>query len=178
MLDEKRIKEAKENIATYIEEELIWKVNIQNKDVLNTYIRNYKESLAVAESVNSQNISSLWVIVSSYYAMFYVTNAVLYCQGYKIGNKVCHKITSDALIVFIRDKLKKNLIEEYEEAKAEALEIIGSRSDEIIGYYDQELDKRSIFQYESTDEIKKSKAETSLKRAKNFVFELSRLIKQ
>lgn len=67
-------------------------------------------------------------------------------------------------------------MEEYEELKEEALKIIGKKADEIISTFDQELEKRSTFQYQSTEEIKRVKAETSLKRAKDFVFEMKKLL--
>ncbi|MEK6983658.1 MAG: hypothetical protein AABX33_03720 [Nanoarchaeota archaeon] len=171
MLNEKRVKEAESNVKRYLEESLLWKFKMSRNEIMETYQRNYKESLDVA-----QNLSNLWVIVVSYYSMYYIANAVLYKIGYKIGSKVSHKVTADALIVFVRNKLKKELLEEYEEAKEEAMEIIGRKTDEILESFDQELEKRSIFQYESTEEIKRAKANTSLDRAKRFVFEMKKLL--
>ena len=108
--------------------------------------------------------------------MYYIANVVLYKIGYKVGSKVSHKVTSDAIIVFVRNKLKKSLIEDYEKAKEEALDIIGRKTDEIISSFDKEMEKRSFFQYETTEEIKKSKAKTSLERAKRFIFEMEKLL--
>lgn len=108
--------------------------------------------------------------------MFYIANAVLLEFGYKTGDKVAHKVTNDALIVLVRDKIKKGLLEEYETAKEDALEIASVKSDEIINFYALELDKRSRFQYEMTESIQKQKAETSIKRAKLFMFELKKLL--
>ena len=175
MLDEKRIKEAQDNINIYQQEGLLFKIKSQNKDILGTYRSNYKESFAVAKKLFSDETSNLWVIVCSYYSMFYITNAVLYTLGYKIGLKIVHKVASDSLIALVRRKLKKALIEDYEEAKKEALDIIGRKTDEIIGSFDSEMEKRSIFQYESTEEIKRTKANTSLERAKTFIFEMEKI---
>ena len=108
--------------------------------------------------------------------MFYIANAVLYKNRYKVGSKSAHKITADALIVFVRDKLKKSLLEGFEEAKEEAMGIIGRKTDEIISSFDNELEKRSIFQYETTEEIKRAKAKTSLERANKFIFEMKKLL--
>ena len=108
--------------------------------------------------------------------MYYITNAVLYKIGYKVGSKISHKVSSDALIVFIKNKLKKELLKDYEDAKEDALEIMGRKTDEIILSFEQEMNKRSLFQYESTDEIKRAKAKTSLERAKRFVFEMNKLL--
>ncbi len=176
MLDTERIKEAESNIKKYLEDRLLWKYGFFARDILQAYIRNYEDSLEVSQKLFEQNLSSLWVIVTSYYSMYYIANAVLYKVGYKVGSKVSHKITADALIVFIRNKLRKELLEEYEEAREEALELIGKKADEIISHFDKELEKRSIFQYESTEEIKRSKAETSLKRSKEFIFEMKKLL--
>src|SRR3989344_4101979 len=176
MLNEKRLKEAESNVKVYLEDGLIWKYKDPRQEILETYQRNYQESLDVAQKLFEQNLSNLWIIVISYYSMYYITNAVLYKIGYKIGSKVSHKVTADALIVFVRNKLKKNLLEDYEQAKEEALEIIGRKTDEIIESFDREMEKRSTFQYESTEEIKRTKANTSLERAKRFVFEMKKLL--
>lgn len=176
MLDENRIKEAQKNVASYQEDRLLWKVKSSKEDIRKTYERNYKESFDIATKLFEEGLSNLWVVVCSYYSMFYIANAVLYKIGYKIGSKVVHKVTADALIVYIRNKLKKSLLEDYEEAKEEALDIIGRKTDEIIESFDNEMKKRSIFQYETTEEIKKTKAKTSLERAKKFIFEMKKLL--
>lgn len=176
MPNEKIIKEAETNIQKYLEDGLFWKCRIADNKILETYKRNYIESLNIAKKLFDENLSNLWVIVISYYAMYYIANAVLYKIGYKIGSKVSHKVTADALVVFVRNKLKKSLLGDYKEAKEEALEITGRRADEIIGSFDKEMGKRSFFQYKTTEEIKKAKAKTSLKRAKRFIFEMKRLL--
>ena len=176
MLNDKRVKEAESNVKRYLEEGLLWKSKAFKNEIMETYQRNYRESLDVAQKIFDQDLSNLWVIVISYYTMYYIANAVLYEIGYKIGSKVSHKVTADALIVFVRNKLKKELLEEYEEAQEEALEIVGKKTEEIISHFDRELEKRSLFQYESTEEIKRGKAETSLKRAKEFIFEMKKML--
>ncbi len=176
MLDEKRVKEAENNIKIYLDDDLIVKVKDFRKEILETYKRNYNESLKVAKILFEKNLSHLWVVVTSYYTMYYTANAVLYNIGYKVGSKVSHKVTSDALIVFVRNKLKKSLIEDFEEAKEEALEIIGRKTDEIISSFDREWEKRSFFQYETTETIKRAKAKTSFERAKKFIFEMEKLL--
>ena len=177
MLNEKRIKEAESNIRGYLQEGLIKKHAVFRKEILETYERNYQESLDIAQMIAEKSLSNLWTIVISYYSMYYMANAVLYKIGYKIGHKISHKVTADALIVFIRNKLKKSLLEDFEESKEEALDIIGRKTDDIIISFDQEMGKRSIFQYESTEQVKKAKAQTSLDRAKKFVFEMKKLLK-
>ena len=176
MLDESRIKEAEKNVQAYLQDKLLWKHSGIRSDILSTYRRNFEESLMAAQKLYDLELSNLWVIVTSYYAMYYIVNAVLYKVGYKVGSKVSHKVTADSIIVFIRNKLKKELLEEYEEAREEALDIIGKKTDEVIGFFDKELEKRSSLQYESTEQIKRTKAQTSLDRAKRFIFEMKKLL--
>ncbi len=176
MLDETRIKEAELNVRGYLQEGLVKKYELFKEEILETYKRNYQESLDVAQKISDKNMSNLWTIVISYYSMYYIANAVLYKIGYKVGHKVSHKVTADALIVFVRNKLKKSLLEDFEQAKEEALDIIGRKTDEIIESFDKEMEKRSVFQYESTEQIKQAKAKTSLDRAKTFIFEMKKLL--
>lgn len=175
MLDDKRIKEAKVNIKSYLADKLITKEQFR-QIVFDTYIRNHKESLQLAEHVYESKLSNLWTIVTSYYSMFYIANAVIYKLGFKIGSKLAHKVTSDALIEFVRDKLKDSLIEDYENVKEEALEIAKIKADEVVDSFDRERLKRSIFQYETTEAVKISKAKTSLQRAKEFSLEMQKLL--
>ena len=175
MLSEKRIKEAETNARSYLEEGLLKKAVI-DKNVMDILLKNAKESLRVAEEIHQKDFSELWTIVCSYYAMFYYANAVLLKLGYKIGDKIVHKVTSDALIVYVRKKLKESFIGEYEEIKEEALNLAGIKADEIIESFDFERGKRGLIQYKTIEFEKKSKAKTSLQRAKEFAREMEKLI--
>jgi len=175
MLSDKRVKEAESNVHSYLEEGLLRKVTI-DKHVINILLRNAKESLRVADEVHKQNISGLWVIVCSYYAMYYYANAILLTLGYKVGEKIVHKVTSDALIVYVRGKLKESLIEEYEETKEEALLLAGLKADALIESFEFEKQKRSMIQYKTLDVEKQSKAKTSLERVKEFAKEMEKLM--
>ncbi|MBI5881321.1 hypothetical protein HZB90_04280 [archaeon] len=177
MLDDERIREAKSNMKAYLADGLITKQPFR-QIVFDTYMRNHQESLDLAEHVHKNSLSNLWTIVISYYSMFYIANAVLYKKGFKVGTKLAHKITADALIELVRDKLKRSLLEDYENMKEEAMEIAGTKADEIISSFDREREKRSMFQYETTEEIKNSKAQTSFQRAKEFSLEMQKLLQQ
>jgi len=175
MIDEKRKKEAQSNFSRYLQEGLLKKEH--NDLAMNKYIENADISLKTAnELMQSQLKPYLWVIVTSYYSMFYMANAVLLSYGYKTQDKIAHKVTSDALIVLVVDKIRKGLLEEYEDAKEDALEIASVKSEEIIGFYSMEMDKRSRFQYNMTETIQEQKANTSLKRAREFVIEIKKLL--
>ncbi len=173
MLNERRIKEAEANVRTYLREGLLRKSRFNSK-IFNILRKNAYESLNVANFLYKNKKSSLWIIVTSYYSMFYIANALLYKLGYKIGEKIAHKVTTDALIVFVRNKLKKSLIENYEDVRDKALSTI--KSDELIEYLDFERKKRSFIQYNTPEEVKLSIVETSLKRAKRFIFEIKKLL--
>ncbi len=175
MLDNKRIKEAQINMKVYLADDMIRKEPFK-QIIFDTYMKNHKESLKVAEHIQSSNLSHLWTIVVSYYSMFYLANAVLYQMGFKIGSKIAHKITADALIDLVRNKLKSSLLEDYENIKEQALTIAGVKADELIDSFDKERVKREVFQYETTEEIKMSKAKTSFERAKVFNLELYKLL--
>ncbi len=79
-------------------------------------------------------------------------------------------------IVFARNKLTKELLEEFEDTKEDALEFMASKTDSLLEFLDFEREKRSRFQYQMDESIKKSKAVTSISRAKQFVFELKKLL--
>ncbi|GAA5818630.1 MAG: conserved hypothetical protein [Methanobrevibacter sp. CfCl-M3] len=176
MISEKTIENAKNNVKRYLKEGLLQKTEI-NDFIIETYIDRSEESLEIARDIYNSNKSDLWVLVISYYSMFYIANAVLLKNGYKVGDKIAHKVTSDSLIVFIKDKLKDKLIEDYEQAKAETFDLINIEEPNIIANdlvesFEFERKKRSSFQYNLGKNLTKSKAETSLKRAEEFFSQL------
>ena len=110
----------------------------------------------------------------SYYSMFYIANAVLMKHGYKVGDKIAHKVTSDALIAIVKEQLTKELLDGFEETKNQALGTI--KADEIIESFEYERAKRSRFQYTTTEKAKEIKAQTSLKRAKEFMLAMKKIL--
>ena len=173
MLTDKRIKEAQDNFNSYLQDGLVAKKKEFEQIIFNILENNANESLKIAEKLFDNQDSWLWTIVTSYYSMYYIANAVLYKMGYKVGEKIAHKVTADCLIALVRNKLKTSLLEQYEEMQKEAL--AGIKADEIIQSFDYERKKRSIFQYETTEEAKQEKAKVSLERAKEFVNEMKKL---
>ena len=162
----------------YLQDDLLKKqVNSTAKMM---YTENCEVSLQTAQKLlaleTKEYNPSLWVIVASYYSMFYISNAVLLNLGYKVGDKVSHKVTADALIVFVRNKLQKKLLEDYEETKEDALELMSSKADSLLQSLEYEREKRSKFQYQMDEQAKRGKAVTSFERAKEFVFEMKRLL--
>jgi uncharacterized protein (UPF0332 family) len=199
MIDEKRIEEAKRNVKRYIADGLL-KVNDKEiKNFIDFYLKNSETSLLTASllfQISADNklkeelkISKdfecyLWVIVSSYYSMFYIALALLATEGIRVGKEIVHKVTADALINFFiaNEKLAK-LLEDYEEMRKDVMELLGKeelkrKARELISDYEYERRKRSKFQYEIGVSAKQSYAQTSLERAKNFFFEIRKLIKK
>jgi len=175
MLDKKRVDEAQGNVKNYLSEGLLFRKSFEETS-FTVLMNNSKESIETADFLYKNNKSNLWIIVSSYYSMFYMANAVLLKLGYKIGDKIPHKVTSDALIVYVKDKLKQSLLENYEEIKEEALLLAKNKAEGLIENFDNERSKRGFIQYATKESVKASKAETSLKRAKEFIFEMEKLL--
>ncbi len=178
MLDEKKIKEVEKCVRAYLDEGLLKKVENVDERIIKVFEKNAEESLKIAEQLFESNSSSLWTIVCSYYSMFYIANAVLYFLGYKVGHKIAHKVTNEAMTVFVRKYLQDSFLEDFEEAREEALELAGIRADELIEDFGSERVKRTKFQYETTESAMRNKAQTSLERAKRFVFEMRKLLEK
>jgi uncharacterized protein (UPF0332 family) len=199
MIDEKRIEEAKRNVKRYIADGLL-KVNDKEiKNFIDFYLKNSETSLQTASllfqistdeklkeelKISKDFECYLWVIVSSYYSMFYMALALLATEGIRVGKEIVHKVTADALINFFiaNEKLAK-LLEDYEEMRKDVMELLGKeelkrKARELISDYEYERRKRSKFQYEIGVSAKQSYAQTSLERAKNFFFEIRKLIKK
>ena len=103
-----------------------------------------------------------------------MANAVLYRKGLKVGDSSAHAVTANALIVYVRNSLKKSLLEEFADALNDAQATM--KTGDLLSSYLDERKKRGKFQYDMGATLKKSKAETSLKRAKEFVFALRKLL--
>jgi uncharacterized protein (UPF0332 family) len=175
MLDKKTIEGARTNVRRYLDQGLLAQERFQ-EIVSRTLIDNSRESLETADFLAKNNKSRLWVIVCSYYSMFYIANAVLYKLGYKVGDQTPHKVTSDALIVYVKDKLRGSLLENYQEIKEEALLLAQNKAEGLIENFDKEREKRGRIQYRTEEVEKTAKANTSLQRAKEFVKEMEKLL--
>ena len=106
--------------------------------------------------------------------MFYIANAVLYKKGLKVGDTSAHAVTANALIVYVRERLQKSLITDYTQAMSEAQSSM--KAEDLLESYFQEKQKRADFQYNMSLTLKKVKAQTSLTRAKAFVFAMKNLL--
>jgi uncharacterized protein (UPF0332 family) len=173
MLNKELITQAESQVRKYLEDNLLTKVKPEQK-ILDVLIKNAEESLSLAQDILTSNKSDLWVIVTSYYAMFYMANAVLYKKGLKVGDTSAHAVTANALIVYVRNSLKESLIDEFTQAMSEAQSTM--KAEELLEAYFLEKKKRGDFQYNMTLTLKRAKAQTSFDRAKEFTFALRKLL--
>jgi len=202
MIEKERIDEARRNVKIYIEDGLLKTGNKDAARFVEFFMANAESSLRTAsilqEISDANNLKEtlkvsldfeayLWVIVSSYYSMFYAATAILAKQGIRATGQIIHKVTADALIHFFGSNEKPaKLLEQYEEAQTVGLELVGreelmkkmqKKADELIISYEGERKKRSKFQYYIGVQAKKGYAQTSLQRARDFVFEIRKLLK-
>ncbi|MGD0177040.1 MAG: hypothetical protein ABSC50_09485 [Candidatus Bathyarchaeia archaeon] len=203
MISNERIKEADRNVKQYIDDGLFRIKDESIKKFTDFFMRNAESSLQTAallyqisEEKMTKDVlkigagfeSYLWVIVCSYYSMFYAATALLAREGMKARGEMVHKVTADALIHFYisNKKLAKFQLQDYDEAKDVAGELVGreelmkrieKKAGELIVAYEAERKKRSQFQYDTGLMTKKGYANTSLDRAKRFVGEISKILK-
>ncbi len=200
MITEKDIKDAEKNIPQYLLDGLLSK-DKNNSNLMIFYRDTAKMSFQVAQHLYQMSTDEelkkingfnedfecfLWVLVSSYYSMFYIANAALAKLGLKVGDKIPHKITQDALMVYFlsNKRLAKHLLEEYIETKKEVLNLMNMTEEELLKHFQikaHELianfglqrEKRGEFQYNIKTPTKQNVAQISLERAKNFIQEMN-----
>lgn len=204
MIDEKRIKEAESNVKIYLQEGFI-KTKAKDEKIAKIYLEYAENSLQTAQALYkiskedrlkeeaglpSGYESFLWVIVSSYYSMFYAVSYVLLNQGIKVGAKMVHKVTADCLInfLYLSGKIEKSLLDDFNQTKDEAMELMQNLSEEeikmqirqkaieLVKNFDFEMSKRGRFQYNMNESLKEQYAKTSLERARGFLLEMKKLI--
>ena len=202
MIEKARLDQATRNVKTYLTDGLLKTGDKDASRFVDFFMSNAESSLRTAsilQEISDQDTlkqtlktgsdfeAYLWVIVSSYYSMFYSATALLAKQGVRATGQIVHKVTADALIHYFasNEKLAK-LLEQYEEAQTVGLELVGreelmkrmqKKADELIISYEGERKKRSKFQYDIGVQARRGYAQTSLERARTFVFETRKLLK-
>jgi len=203
MIDEKRIEEANRNVKQYLSEGLLRVKDHDVKKFVSFFMEQAERSLRTASFIQELSTddrvkqalkvergfeSYIWVIVISYYSMFYAALAMLARDGVKVGRRIVHKVTADALIhFFVSNKRLVKMLKDYEEVRDTTLELIGREefvrrlerhADELIVAYEREMEKRSRFQYDTGEMVKRGYAETSLERAKEFFSEVRKILSE
>ena len=195
MITEKEILESRQIIKRLIEEGTIIKAD---ESFVIFFLKKAESSLETAKGLlklsENQDLKEtlrlspnyegyLWVINSSYYAMFYAATALLAKYGYKIRNEQgIHSLTYHALVYYFLDndqKLTKHILEQYHAAEKEAeelLQLAEQKAKDNIEQVKFELTKRREFTYEMGKIAEKNKAETSIKRAESFLTLVKELV--
>ena len=201
MMEKKRIEEASRNVRQYITDGLLKTRDNESKRLVSFFMDQAERSLRTAPVIFELSTdgaakdrmrlerdfeSHLWVIVTSYYSMFYAALALLASQGIRAGRQLVHKVVADALLhFFISNKRLAKMLEDYEEARDTSLELIGreelmkhleKRADELIVAYEREREKRGKFQYDVGEMAMRGYAETSLQRARDLVSEARKIL--
>jgi uncharacterized protein (UPF0332 family) len=196
MVEEKTIKEIANRIKKFLDNEII--LTKQKKEHINFFLTNAKNSIETAQTIfdistnkDFQNYTGhedlngfLWVINASYYSMFYTARALIENDGIKLKPEFSiHSLTFDVLVHFFysNNKLQKQLLKDFVEAQDEAESILGNnnnKANNLIENYFWEKQKRANLTYETGEIAIKSKAETSLKRAKLFNEEIRKIVEK
>jgi uncharacterized protein (UPF0332 family) len=152
-MEKKRIEEADRNVRQYITDGLLKTRDDETKKLVPFFMDQAERSLRTAAVIFELSTdtaakdamrlekgfeSHLWVIVASYYSMFYEALALLARKGIRAGRHLVHKVVADALIhFFISSKRLAKMLETYEELRDASLELIGR--EELL----KRLEKRS-----------------------------------
>ncbi len=164
MIDKGRTDEASRNVRQYLVDGLLKIRDAESKRLVPFFMDQSERSLRTATlifdlstdeaakealRVEKNFESHLWVIVTSYYSMFYAALALLASEGIRAGRQVVHKVVADALIHFFISNLRlAKMLEAYEEAKETSLELIGreelmkrveKRADELVVAYERNV---------------------------------------
>ena len=156
---------------------------------VNFFMKKASESIAVSSRLlkledEEELATSMWVINTSYYAMFFAATALLAKYNHQIKTDAgIHKLTYHAIVyyfVFDDNKLEKHFIEQYKDAVEEAEELLQlseKKTSTMISDLNNELVKRKRFTYDLGEIAEKKKAKTSFERAKSFVKEIELMLK-
>jgi uncharacterized protein (UPF0332 family) len=199
--DANEIKEIERNVREYLQNGVL-KKDQSAKDLVNIYMQNAERSFATASLLlnisDSEDLKKankiepdfetyIWVLVSSYYSMFYAANALLAKIGLKTTEVKAHKVTSDALVDYfiLNNKLAKSMYESYQESMNMAMDLTKQDLETFIliaknlaSSLEQERKNRGKFQYNMKVEMKRSRAVTSLEHAREFLKEIRGLVRK
>lgn len=142
-----------------------------------------KRLLEISNDKEDPIYDYMWVINAAYYSMFFAATSLLAHFNHKIDeDQGIHKLTFHALVYYfivLDNKLEKHFIEEYKEVYEEAEQLLQTskeKADQFVRSLDFERDKRSRFTYEIGKVAEQNKAENSVKRANEFLFEVRKMI--
>ena len=112
-----------------------------------------------------------WVIVCSYYSIFHATQALLGMQGVKITNRLHYAtLVAFAKHFIINNELAEELFLIYEDAE--------SKASELLHIFEEEKEKRGLFQYHRLSRSNLEPAKESIGNAKVFLQAVQEVLKK
>ncbi|MBI2576150.1 HEPN domain-containing protein [Candidatus Woesearchaeota archaeon] len=110
------------------------------------------------------------VIAHSYYSIFYAAKAILLAKGIETGSPDAHKKTLDAFKEHLVDSgfLDVKLFEIYKKMVV--------RAEALLGIFKAEKKERGDFTYNTIPQANQEPAEDSLRNAKTFVANITKII--
>ena len=195
MITDKELRESRSVVQRLIKESLILPADREYQDF---FLAKANQALETAHlivkvslspelksqlQISSSYVGYMWAINAAYYSMFYAATSLLAKYNHRIkGEQGIHVLTYHALIYYFLDndkKLSKHILEQYRQAGEEVVELMQiaeQQAREKIEQVKFELGKRREFTYEMGRIAEKAKAETSLRRAEEFLTLVKELI--
>ncbi|MDI6737604.1 MAG: hypothetical protein QME12_03745 [Nanoarchaeota archaeon] len=112
-----------------------------------------------------------WAIIAAYYSMFHAAQALLGMKKVKINRRVHHAtLIAFARHFIINNELAAELFLIYENAEEKA--------NELLAVYEEEMEKRGLFQYHRLSRDNVVPAEESIKNAAIFLNAIQEVLKK
>ncbi len=187
MLDNKAIEESTKIIKQLISEQAIVIPETGRKTF---FLEKSRISLVIAKRLlrlqREENINAnMWIINTSYYAMFFAATALLAHHNHTINTEIgIHKLTYHALVYYFvkeRNVLTRKVAENYKDSVEDAEELLQlgeRRIKELVTFLDNEQTKRKRYTYDMGEEAEIQKAETSVDRATAFIDDITLALKR
>ncbi len=183
MITDDDIKKSRKVVQDLIKKRIITKAENLRKEFFMKKSENALETAhLIMENSGNKYEGYIWVINTSYYSMFYAATTLLAEKGIKIDTDIgIHRLTYHSLIYYYLENrgLSKHIMQAYLEMEKDAEELlqIDKQANRYIERVKLEMDKRNTFTYEMGKTAKKAKAETSIRRAKEFITITKEMIK-
>lgn len=125
----------------------------------------------VKNSINIPDNSTFfdWVIVSSYYSIFHATQSLLGTKGIKIVSRIHYSTLISFIKHFIVNKeLEDELFFIYEKVE--------NKAKELLEIFEEEKDKRGLFQYHRLSRNNLEPAKESVENANKFLDAIGKIL--
>ena len=148
MIGDDEIKKAEKSIPTYLSEGLLSRDAdysrfvpfFQDNAKMSFQLASFLFKISTDGQVKKQNgfpedyECLIWVVVVSYYSMFYTASAALAKLGLKVSDKIPHKVTQDALIVYFLKNKRLPARQKYPRTRS----LLETRCSSLISLHERE----------------------------------------